>query len=623
MNHFSLKGTTTFIVLFLALFLRVSTAFAAEFLDPEQAFKIRAELNSAGKVAVHWDIAKGYKLYRDKVTVGIDKGKAEVKSPVMPKGIIFTDPTTNEKMEIYHDKLDVGVSVVKADGVFTLSVGYQGCAEDGLCYPPITKLFTVDPGKPGALLIASEESAATPSTVATQAPATPAPSTPISASAPKEVATKSDLSIVASTLAGGSLWKVSFAFLVFGLLLSFTPCVLPMVPILSSIIVGEGKVTRSRSFLMALAYCLGLALVYTVLGVAAGLAGEGLSGALQKPWVLIMFALLLVLLSLSMFDVYQLQMPASLQSKLGKASGGLKRGRFVGVFFMGALSALIVGPCVAAPLAGTLVYISQTHDILLGGVALFSMAMGMSVPLLLVGLSAGSLLPKAGLWMVSVKYVFGLLLIAVAIWMVTPVLPAQALLLLWGAFGILCSLFLGIFDASPVKATIAQRFGKALGFVLFVLGVVELVGSAAGGTNVLEPLSSIRSGSIAIAGEEKTSSFTRIKTVAELDKALLSTKTPVMLDFYADWCVSCKEMDKFTFHDPRVMNQFKTLTLLQVDVTGNTPDDVALMKRFGLFGPPGIIFFDSAGKEITDGKIAGFLEATPFLDHISKFVTGK
>ncbi|MFZ4800494.1 MAG: protein-disulfide reductase DsbD, partial [Chlorobium sp.] len=526
-------------------------------------------------------------------------------------------------------KLDVEVPIAKADKVFTLSVGYQGCAEDGLCYPPITKLFTVDPTKPGVLSIAGAGDQGAPSGPTTVAP--PPAETAKQSPAPQEKGGQNELSLIASTLAGGSLWKVSLAFLVFGLLLSFTPCVLPMVPILSSIIVGEGQVTRQRSFLMALAYCLGMALVYTALGIAAGLAGEGLSGALQKPWVLIMFAVLLVTLSLSMFDVYQLQMPAAIQSKLGKASGGLKRGRFAGVFVMGSLSALIVGPCVAAPLAGTLVYISQTKDVLLGGLALFSMAMGMSVPLLLVGLSAGSLLPKAGLWMVSVKYVFGLLLIAVAIWMVSPVLTAQVVMIFWGAFAILCSLFFGIFDASTGKATIAQRFGKTLGFVLFVFGVVELVGAASGHTNVLEPLARMHGeprpggtdGAGPSGGEDGRVSFTRIKTVADLDRALLSAKKPVMLDFYADWCVACKEMDKFTFHDPKVMAHLKTLTLLQVDVTANTPDDVALMKRFSLFGPPGIVFFDSTGKEIPDSKIVGFLEAAPFQAHVNKYVTGK
>ena len=625
MHHSALRRTAALFAVFLALFFRLSTVYAAEFLDPEQAFKIKAELNSARTVVLHWDIAKGYKLYRDKVTVGVESGKAEVKVPVLPKGITITDPSTNEKIVIYHDRLDVEVPLVKSDGAFSLSVVYQGCAEDGLCYPPITKLFKVDPAKPGVLLAAGELPSTPEANVAIGAEKPePQAKSEVNAAAPVPAnKADNDLSLATATLAGGSLWKIALAFLAFGLLLSFTPCVLPMVPILSSIIVGEGDVTRRRSFLMALAYCLGMALIYTSLGVAAGLAGEGLSGALQKPWVLVTFALLLVVLSLSMFDVYQLQLPVALQSKLGKASGGLKRGRFFGVFFMGALSALIVGPCVAAPLAGTLVYISQTRDVLLGGLALFSMAMGMSVPLLLVGLSAGSLLPKAGAWMIGVKYVFGLLLIAVAIWMVSPILSAQAVMLFWGAFAILCAVFLGVFDASAGKPTIALRFGKTFGMVLFVIGLLELVGAAAGGNNALEPLSQIRGASPASSGEEKGVSFTRIKTEAELDQALLTAKKPVMLDFYADWCVACKEMDRFTFHDPKVIEQLGNLTLLQVNVTANSEDDRALMKRFGLFGPPGMIFFDAKGKEIPESRIVGVLEARAFFDHVSKFVTGK
>lgn len=624
MSHYALRRTVAILGLFLVLFLRVSTVFAAEFLDPEQAFRITAELNSARSVVLHWDIAKGYKLYRDQVAVSVESGKAELKAPLLPKAIMITDPSTNEKIAIYHDILHVEVPLVKADGPFVLNVVYQGCAEDGLCYPPITKLFKVDPARPGVLSLAGEEAVADPvdnGSADTRNTVDSAPAAQSAASASAKASIKdNDLSLATATLAGGSLWKIALAFLAFGLLLSFTPCVLPMVPILSSIIVGEGDVTRRRSFLMALAYCLGMALVYTSLGVAAGLAGEGLAGALQKPWVLVMFALLLVLLSLSMFDVYQLQLPVSLQSKLGKASGGLKRGRFVGVFFMGALSALIVGPCVAAPLAGTLVYISQTRDVLLGGLALFSMAMGMSVPLLLVGLSAGSLLPKAGAWMIGVKYVFGLLLIAVAIWMVSPILPASAVMLFWGAFALLCSVFLGLFDASSAKPTIANRFGKTFGLVLFVIGLLEIVGAAAGGTNVLEPLSQLQGASSARSGEEKSVGFTRIRTVAELDQALLSAKKPVMLDFYADWCVACKEMDRFTFHDPKVIEQLGNLTLLQVNVTANSEDDRALMKRFGLFGPPGMIFFDAKGNEIADSRIVGVLEAPAFFDHLNKFV---
>ncbi|MEI8185522.1 MAG: protein-disulfide reductase DsbD [Chlorobiaceae bacterium] len=617
MNHFFFRRFAAFLFVIIALILRVNACFATDFLDPEEAFKIQAKLTDSHSVVLHWDIAKGYKLYKERVKVGVASGKARLQTPVLPKGIRVTDPAAGEMVEIYHDALTVEVPLVKADAMFTLSVEFQGCAEDGLCYPPMTRLFKVDPGKPGVMPVAGDQPGK--DAIAADKPVSPVQ--------PKNTQTKegsagNDLSLAKATLAGGSLWKIALAFLAFGLLLSFTPCVLPMIPILSSIIVGEGDVNRRRSFLMAVAYCFGMALVYTSLGVAAGLAGEGLAGALQKPWVLSVFALLLVLLSLSMFDVYQLQMPVSIQNRLNSTSRNLKGGRFAGVFIMGALSALIVGPCVAAPLAGTLVYISQTRDVFLGGLALFSMAVGMSVPLLLVGLSAGSLLPKAGAWMIGVKYVFGLLLIAVAVWMVSPVLAVQAVMLAWSFFAILCAVFLGVFNAAPEKISIAHRFGKTAGIVLFIIGVLELVGAASGATNVLEPLSQFRKASLSASGsgEERMLHFTRIRSQEELDRILQSAKKPVMLDFYADWCVACKEMDRFTFHDPKVIEHLNGLTLLQVDVTANTEDDRALMKRFGLFGPPGIIFFDKAGREIPESRIVGTLDANIFIDHIDKYL---
>ncbi|MEI6848278.1 MAG: protein-disulfide reductase DsbD [Chlorobiaceae bacterium] len=612
MKLFFYRRLASILCVFITLFFSVSSVFGNDFLNPDQAFKLKADLSNNRTIVLHWKIAKGYKLYRDRVKISADGGTTQLKFPVLPKGIVFVDPSTNEKLEIYHDNLLVNVPIRNADGVFKLNVEYQGCAEDGLCYPPITQNFKVDPSKLGVLLPLT---AGDPQLVKTLT----SPSSSNQAQAKK---VNNDFSGVKETLEGRNLWVTGLKFLLFGLLLSFTPCVLPMIPILSSIIVGEGDVSRRRSFLMALAYCLGMALVYTSLGVAAGLAGEGLAGALQKPWVLALFALLLVVLSLSMFDVYQLQMPAALQTKLNKTSGKLKGGSFVGVFFMGALSALIVGPCVAAPLAGTLVYISQTRDVVIGGLALFSMASGMSVPLLLVGLSAGSLLPRAGAWMIGVKYFFGLLLIAVAIWMVSPVLPIEIVMVLWGAFTILCSVFLGIFDKMPENSTIAIKFGKTLGFVLFIIGVLELVGAASGSTNVFEPLAQIRSAVSTELVKEPKSGFTRIHSVEELDLALKSAKKPIMLDFYANWCVACKEMDQFTFHDPNVIAQLHKLTLLQVDVSANNAADKALMKRFGLFGPPGIIFFDVSGKEISDSRVIGVIDAEAFSNHIRKYVTG-
>ncbi len=624
------------VMLMLVMMTMSAHALGSEFLDPGQAFRMKGSLGGDGTVRLHWDIAKGYKLYRDRLKVNVSQGKAELKSQNLPKGETVLDPSSGEKMEIYHDRLDVRVPLVKAQGKFTLNVEYQGCAEDGLCYPPVSRPIELDAGPSGALAgIVDRPALPELKAAGSEAPQGSLPSVPaaVSAKTPAQAASsgpqvsvagggETDMSLARATLAGGSLWKIGAAFLLFGLLLSFTPCVLPMIPILSSIIVGEKETTRAKSFLMAVSYCLGMSLVYTSLGVAAGLAGEGLAGALQKPWVLVLFALLLVLLSLSMFDVYQLQMPASIQNRLNQASGKQKGGKFVGVFVMGSLSALIVGPCVAAPLAGTLVYISQTKNVVIGGLALFSMAAGMSVPLLLVGLSAGSLLPRAGAWMISVKYVFGLLLIAVAIWMVSPVLPAAGVMVGWGAFAILCAVFLKVFEGLPEKPSIGQRFSKALGLVLFIIGAVELVGAGSGGQNALEPLGHLQARTEGVRGVEEKLSFRKIRTVSELDEALRSADRPVMLDFYADWCVACKEMDKFTFHDAKVQSELGKLTLLQVDVTGNSESDRALMKRFGLFGPPGIIFFDSKGRELADRRVVGVMEAKEFLGRIARNTAG-
>ena len=617
MINSSLRGLVTVIGVFLILCMRSVYGFAGDFLDPEQAFKVSAELTGNQSIAVKWQIAKGYKLYREQVKVSVESGDAKLKEPALPAGITVVDPSTSEKIVIYHDQLSIDVPIENASAPFKVKVGYQGCAEDGLCYPPMNRIFKVDPAKPGALL--AETAPAEGGSAGLQVASAPATATaPASASA-NDKKSGDDLSLAQATLESGSLWKISLAFLVFGVLLSFTPCVLPMVPILSSIIVGEGNVSKGKSFMLAVSYCLGMALVYTTLGIAAGLAGEGLAGALQKPWVLVTFALLLALLSLSMFDVYHLQIPVSLQTRLNKTTGNLKGGKFAGVFFMGAISALIVGPCVAAPLAGTLVYISQTRDVVIGGLALFSMAVGMSVPLLLIGLSAGSLLPKAGVWMIGVKHVFGLLLIAVAVWMVSPVLPPQALMVGWGSWAILCAVFAGLFKPLTEKITIAGKFAKTLGVLCFVIGLLELVGAASGGTDPLQPLSGLHSFSGTQANKEKKLEFKRIRSIEELDSELkASAGKPVMLDFYADWCTSCKEMEKFTFSDPKVQAGLAGFTLLQVDVTGNTDADKALMKRFGLFGPPGIIFFDKSGNEIQDNRVVGFMEAAAFLPHVER-----
>jgi len=575
---------------------------ADDFLPPEQAFKLSAELRPGGTVHLAWAIAPGYHLYRDRLVFT----GPEIGQPALPDGVRKFDSNFNKEMETYAGQLAADLPVkTDAKTPFVLRVGYQGCADAGLCYPPAEVAFTVDPAAPGALKPAAPD--------AVPVAAVPAPA-PVSAPAHED-----DSSLAQRTLQSGSAWRIGLAFLAFGLLLSFTPCVLPMVPILSSIIVGEGNASRGKGFTLALAYSLGMALVYTALGVAAGLAGEGLAGALQKPWVLLTFGALLVVLALSMFDVYQLQLPSSLQSRLSSTSGRMSGGRFAGVFVMGALSALIVGPCVAGPLAGALLYISQTRNVWTGGWALFSMAAGMSVPLLLTGVSAGSLLPRAGAWMNHVKRVFGLLLLAVAIWMVTPVFPVTVAMLLWGAFAVLCAVFLRVFEPVAAGAGLGRYAGKTLGLVLLTAGLFELVGAASAGHDVLQPLAHLRGGPLASAAaqEGKPQRFERIRTVADLERVLASTTTPVMLDFYADWCVSCKEMERFTFSEPHVEARMKQVRLLQVDVTANGDDDRALMKKFGLFGPPGIILFKQ-GKEVPQSRVIGFMAPEQFAQHLSR-----
>jgi thiol:disulfide interchange protein DsbD len=350
-----------------------------------------------------------------------------------------------------------------------------------------------------------------------------------------------------------------------------------------------------------------MALVYSALGIAAGLAGEGLAAWLQTPWVLALFALALVALSLSMFGFYELQLPAALRGALAQSSQRLRGGRLAGVFAMGGLSALIVSPCVAAPLAGALVYLSQTRDVALGGSALFALAAGMSVPLLLLGASAGALLPKAGAWMDDVKRLFGLLLLGVAIWIVQPVLPASLSLALWGALLIGAAAWLGL----PVRGAPAWR--RALGLVAAVAGALQLIGAASGGTDPIQPLSHLGSRN----ASARHLRFEPVRSIAELDATLAGAGRPVMLDFYADWCVSCKEMERFTFSDPRVRDRLAGALLLKADVTKNSADDRALMRRFGLFGPPGTLFFDASGRERSDVRVIGYQDAGRFLQTLS------
>ncbi len=594
---------------------------AADFLDVEQAFVLTPQV-ADGALALAFEVQPGHYLYRERIEVSDEDTPAAASQPklVFPEGQLKHDPTFERDMEVYHQSMVVKVTVQGSASEHALKVVYQGCAEAGLCYPPQTRRLMV------ALDAAGHVTAV--KTAPELPEGTPAQAAPSAQSS--ETAPVSELSAIQQKLASGHLLPIAGVFALAGLLLSFTPCVLPMLPILSSIIVGQGEsVSRMRGFLLAASYAMGMALVYTSFGVIAGLLGEGLAAALQNPWVLGAFAALLVALSLSMFGAYNLQLPGSWQSNVSQTSDKMRAGSFVGVFVMGGLSALVVGPCVAAPLAGALVYISQTHDVVIGGVALFSMAMGMSVPLLLLGVSAGTLLPRAGAWMESVKTVFGMMLLAVALWLVQPVLPASVLLFLVGMWLALGAAFLGAFDTLNATASVLHRSLKGFGLVMALVAATELVGALAGAHNALAPLQPFTvarvNGATGTDAQRLASTdaaevaFKKVSNEAELASALQAADgKPVILDFYADWCVACKEMAHFTLADPQVQARLNNAVLLQADVTANEAHHKSLMKRFGLFGPPGILFFDGKGHERENARVIGFQKVDAFLESLSR-----
>ncbi|MES2049228.1 MAG: protein-disulfide reductase DsbD [Pseudomonadota bacterium] len=568
---------------------------AEDFLDPEVAFKVAAKMVEPGVVEVQFTIADGYYLYRERLKFVSNEVKLGM--PELPKGKVKFDETFQKEVETYRKALVVRIPV-QATTDFTLTVGRQGCADAGLCYPPMETALKIN------LDGVSSENAATNSAAGHGALAASSDSTTAIINATEnaqEASLDAETHSLNAALKSGKLMLILPLFFLLGLGLSFTPCVLPMVPILSFIIVGEGVgIKRSRGFFLSLSYALGMALVYTALGVAAGLIGEGLAATLQNPWVLGAFAILMVALSLSMFGVYQLQMPGVLQSKLVVVSEGRRNGKLIGVFVMGAISALIVGPCVAAPLAGALVYISQTRDVLVGGSALFAMAIGMSVPLLLVGLSAGSLLPRAGAWMEAIKRFFGVLMLAMALWMVSPVIPVPWQMAAWAI------LLLG-YASYQIFVHRGGALAKGFAAIFAVLGLLQLVGVTTGGRDVLAPVTHL------FGDQVHGVTFVRINSVAKLDAALAQSKGKLaMLDFYSDWCVSCKEMEKLTFTVPEVKAKLENILLLQVDVTANNAEDKALLKRFNLFGPPGIIFFNARGQEISGGRVIGYQNAEKF-----------
>lgn len=645
----------------LALWLPAWAAWAeVDFLEPEEAFQLSVANHSPTEIDIHFQIAPEYYMYQERFAFALSSDQAQLGNPEFPPAIVVYDPTFDQDMEVYKQQVTLRLPVEPAPDTalplpVELDITSQGCADAGLCYTPITQTVTLQPVAEGFEVqgqwavdevpapltepaqvdaAASQDAEATDNGTSSGAATEPAAATASGATATSgstqskgsgtggvwQALQLGDTGL-AQFLGEAGLWEMVLLAYLLGLLLSFTPCVLPMVPILLSIIAGQSPTEaprRSRDLGLAAVYVLGVSVVYTALGIAAGLVGASLAIWLQTPWVLVPFALILALLALSLFDVYNLQVPASAQARLQGRLAKLPAGRYGGVFLMGMLSALIVGPCMAAPLAGVLLFISQTGSLWLGGLTLFALAWGSGTLLLVVGAGAGRLMPKAGPWMNTIKYGFGLLLLATAWWMLSlsALLPGWLWVLGWVVLALWAAFIVGLTRPAQADSGPFHYLAKAIGFALAAWALLLLVGLGMGNDSVLRPLAVLGSSTHTSAAAEVR--FQRIQTEAELDRALAQATQPVMLDFYADWCVSCIEMERFTFTDPTVAAQMQGFLLLQVDVTDITAEHRALLKRFDLFGPPGIIFFDAQGKQLADPRVVGYQAPERFSAELAK-----
>ncbi len=581
----------------------------SEILHPDQAFVLSASASTPDQINVVWQIAEGHYLYHDKFNFEIDSGDVSIDKDriIIPDGKIKEDPSFGS-VEVNVGETAVDVPLLRQtsdETTITLNVGYQGCKEDTLCYPPIQKTVSVLLPAVNTKDINSDTSIAK----------------GIAAQQTPKVSEQD--SITQKLIEGRLLGNVLFFFGA-GLLLSFTPCVFPMVPILSGILVGQGeRITQMRGLSLSLIYVLAMALTYAVIGVLATMLNINIQAAAQNVWVISIFCLVFAALALSMFGFYDIQLPASVQNKLVSISNNQEGGTLFGAAIMGVVSAIIVGPCVAPPLVGALVYISQTDNQLLGGLALFSMGIGMGIPLLIIGGSAGSLLPRAGKWMETVKKVFGVGLLALAIWFMARVIPAVVELYLWAALLIITAIYMGALDQLEKNASWA-RLWKGLGLIMLAYGVILVIGASSGSGNVYRPLDSLV-GRLSSSVENKDHlSFKNIKSVADLDLELAQASKQskaVMLDFYADWCVECIRMELSTYTTAEVHDALHDVVLLQADVTDNDEVDKILLNHFGIYGPPAIMFFGSDSQERQPYRLFGFVEAEEFADHVRQAVS--
>jgi thiol:disulfide interchange protein DsbD len=593
-------------------------AMDAQPLPPEQAFGFEAIVGDGNTLLLRFTPAQGYYLYRDKTSFRI-AGADGIRAghPRWPPGVMHRDEHFGEVV-VYFDQIDVPLPLSRrnpGEADITLAATFQGCQDGGICYPLMTRhvalhlpAVTAANAVAAASVTTSSQDKVAAETEPSRVAAVPAQS-PAQAGGATLDSSLSEDSRFAAGLAGTSRWLTLLGFFGAGLLLAFTPCVLPMIPILSGLIAGQGtRLGTGRALVLSLVYVVANALVFTVAGVVAGLVGANLQAAFQDPWIIAAFAAVFVVLALSSFGLYELQLPMALRSRLGAITGRQRGGSLAGVAAMGALSALIVGPCVAPPLAGAVLYIGQSHDPVLGGAALFLLAMGMGAPLLAFGAAAGRGMPTSGPWMTAAQRVFGFVFLGLAVWMLSRILPPAITLALWGALALAAAAW--AFGATAASSN-TRLFARFAGLLLATLGAAQLLGALGGGTDPLQPLAGIMG---ARAGVQPLA-FRTIKSSVDLDRELAAAQaagTPLMLDFYADWCVSCKEMEKYTFTDPAVHAALAGFVLLKADVTANDAADQALMRRFGIIGPPGTLFF-AQGRERRELRLVGFEKAPAFV----------
>ena len=587
------------IILFLMLFIySFSLEIGNKVLEPEEAFKVDF-IKNENSLNIKIELGEGIYLYDDKLQVNITKpNKIELlKDLKLPK------PVPYDGFIVHFDDLNIEIpySLLKLkldSNKYEIEFKFQGCSKAGLCYAPMSE----------KQIISFEENAKEESITSIKEDIKQKDE--LSSSLKQEAENLSETDNIAASLKDSSTLIVLATFFGFGLLLAFTPCVFPMIPILSSIIVKASQnesMSAKKGFLMSFVYVLAMSFAYSLAGIIAGIFGANLQASLQNPYVLVVFAFVFMALAFSMFGYFEIRLPASLQTKINKTADGKEKQGMLGIAIMGFLSALIVGPCVAPPLAGALVYIGQTGDALLGGLALFVMSLGMGVPLLLIGLGAGKFMPKPGGWMEGVTKIFGIIMLGVAIWLLDRVINPTVTMYLWAFLFISFGVYLKIYTHIIVKS---------ISKVLTILGAILLVGAVSGATNPLKPLDKFTS-KVSLSKQDELK-FIKIQNIAQLEDAILKSSKPVILDFWATWCVSCKELDEITFKNDEVIKRLQNFTLLKVDVTQNSEEDKAIQKKFGVVGPPALIFWDENKQEVKSAKIVGYKNPKEFLEILDK-----